>query len=462
MVRPPPPRGSVFPLAATPEGAQTADMSWMARLRRRSRREWVATALVLAGLLGYVMLVYAVVVLLGGALLGRDASSPAVALSVLATAVVALTFDRVSSVLDGFASRAVHGGRASPYDVLSQFSGTVSGRYAAEELPSRMARMLALGTGAESAQVWLVVGERPTLAATWPPGARVEPGENPLETTAPGRQVQVVRHGVERLGVLVVQERDQVPLTSVEQGLFAGLADQAGLVLRGARLRAELERRAEELSARADELRLSRQRLVDAQDNERRALERDVHDGAQQHLVALAVNLRLAHTLSSGSPERAAQLLADQEAAAGEAVETVLQLSRGIYPPLLAEGGLEAALRAALGNSPVPVELAAVSLGRYPPSLEAAAYFCCLEALQNAAKYSGASRIRVELQGGADGSLTFAVEDDGAGFDTATIRPGSGLTNMRDRLDAVDGILETTSSPAKGTRIAGRIPAGVV
>ena len=436
-------------------------MSWLRRLRRRSRREWLATGLVLAGLLAYVTLVYAVVVLLGGALLGRDASSPAVALSVLATAVVALTFDRVSSFLDGFASRAVHGGRASPYDVLSQFSGTATGRYAAEELPSRMARVLAMGTGAESAQVWVMVGDRPTLAATWPPSARVETGENPLESTEPGRQVQVVRHGDEVLGVLVVQERDQVPLTSVEERLFAGLADQAGLVLRGARLRAELERRAEELSARADELRLSRQRLVDAQDNERRALERDVHDGAQQHLVALAVNLRLAHTLSSGSPERAAQLLEDQEAAAGEAVETVLQLSRGIYPPLLAEGGLEVALRAVVSNSPVPVEISADSVGRYPPSLEAAAYFCCLEALQNAAKYSGASRISVELQGGTDGSLTFAVEDDGAGFDTTTIRPGSGLTNMRDRLDAVDGVLEATSSPAQGTRIAGRIPTGV-
>jgi signal transduction histidine kinase len=420
-------------------------MSWMARLRRRSRREWVASALVL----------------LGGALLGRDASEPAVVLSVLATAVVALTFDRVSSSLDAFASRAVHGGRASPYDVLSQFSGAVTGQYAAEELPSRMARVLATGTGGESAQVWLMVGDRPTLAATWPPGARVEPEEDPLDGPRPGRQVLVVRHGGEVVGVLVVQEREQVPLTSVEERLFAGLADQAGLVLRGARLRAELERRAAELSARADELRLSRQRLVDAQDNERRALERDVHDGAQQHLVALAVNLRLAHTLSTGSPERAAQLLADQEEAAEAAVETVLQLSRGIYPPLLAEGGLEVALRAALGTSPVPVELTAVSVGRYPPSLEAAAYFCCLEALQNAAKYSGASRIEVRLRGGTDGSLTFDVEDDGVGFEPATIRPGSGLTNMRNRLDAVDGTLEIASSLTTGTRIVGRIPSGV-
>ena len=436
-------------------------MSWVTRMRRRSRREWLATAVVLAGLLAYVTLVYAVVVLLGGALLGRDASSPAVALSVLATAVVALTFDRMASTIDEFASRAVHGGQPAPCDVLSQFSDTVTGRYAAEELPSRMARVLAMGTGARWTEVWVVVDDRQALAANWPPTAPVDPDDPPLETNARGRRVQPVRHRDELLGVLVVQEREQLPLTSVEERLFAELADQAGLVLRGARLRAELERRAVELSARADELRLSRQRLVDAQDNERRALERDVHDGAQQHLVALAVNLRLAHTLATGSPDRAATLIAGQETAAEDAVETVLQLTRGIYPPLLAEDGLEVALRAALGNSPVPVELAAQSVGRYPPSLEAAAYFCCLEALQNAAKYSGGSRIRVELRGAADGSLTFGVEDDGAGFDPATIRAGSGLTNMRDRLDAVDGTLEMTSSPTAGTRIAGRIPAGV-
>jgi signal transduction histidine kinase len=128
---------------------------------------------------------------------------------------------------------------------------------------------------------------------------------------------------------------------------------------------------------------------------------------------------------------------------------------------LLAEGGLEVALRAALGTSPVPVELTAVSVGRYPPSLEAAAYFCCLEALQNAAKYSGASRIEVRLRGGTDGSLTFDVEDDGVGFEPATIRSGSGLTNMRNRLDAVDGTLEIASSLTTGTRIVGRIPSGV-
>lgn len=434
-------------------------MTWVGPMRRRSRREWLATLLLLGGLLGFVMLVYVVVVLGGGALLGHTSDSPDVALSVVATAVVALTFDRVYALLDRLSSRAVHGGKVSPYDVLRQFSGTVTGRYAAEELPARMARVLAQGTGAAWAQVWLVVGERPTLAATWPPGAPVVPGEDPVQTRAPGRRSQVVLHGGELLGVLVVQEREQVPLTSVEERLFAGLASQSRLVLRGARLRAELERRAEELSARAVELRLSRQRLVDAQDARRRALERDVHDGAQQHLVALAVNLRLAETLARSAPDRAGALVAGQELAAATALDTVVQLSRGIYPPLLADGGLVAALRAAVENSPVPVDLESVDVGRYPPGVEAAAYFSCLEALQNAAKHSGASLVTVEVRGAGDGSLSFVVDDDGSGFDPDAPE-GSGLRNMRDRLDAVGGGLVVASAPGTGTRVTGHLPAG--
>jgi signal transduction histidine kinase len=255
--------------------------------------------------------------------LGRVSSSPDPVLSIIATAVLALTFDRVQSYLESAASRAVHGGRASPYDVLRQFSGTVTGRYPAEELPARMAKVLADGTGALWSQVWLVVESRLTLEATWPPAAtRAATDEDgfPLESDAPGRRTQPVRHAGELLGVLVVQERDHVPLTAMEVNLFAGLAEQAGLVLRGARLRVELERRARELSTRASELRQSRQRLVDAQDRRRRSLERDIHDGAQQHLVALAVNLRLAQTLVVSAPERADRLLAAQERAAADAV----------------------------------------------------------------------------------------------------------------------------------------------
>jgi signal transduction histidine kinase len=432
-------------------------MTSLGRLRRRSRREWSAAILVLAGLTVFVVLVYVVIVLGGGLLIGRTAS-PSVPLSVLATAVVALAFEPVQARLEAFASRTVHGGLASPYDVLSRFSETVSGSFAAEELPSRMARVLAEGTGAEWSQVWLVVGDRPRLAATWPPEAtRERAAGEPIEGEVAGRRSRDVRQGGEVLGVLVVQEREQGPLTTVEERLFEGLARQAGPVLRGARLRAQLELRRAELSARADELRGSRERLVDLQDAERRLLERDIHDGAQQHLVALAVNLRLAQTLAQRSPERADAILAGQQHAAVDAVDTLVHLSRGIYPRLLADRGLAPALRQAVVTSPVPVQVIPHGVGRLSPTVEAAAYFCCLEAVQNAAKHSGAATIRVELKDEA-GSLECVVEDDGVGFDARTTTAGTGLTNMRDRVEAVGGTLTTRSAPDRGTRIVALLP----
>jgi signal transduction histidine kinase len=432
-------------------------MTWLRRLRRRSRREWWAAVLVLAGLTAFVVLVYVVIVLGGGLLIGRTAS-PSLLLSVLATAVVALAFEPVQARLEEIASRTMHGGQASPYDVLSRFSETVVGSYPSEELPSRMAKVLAEGTRAEWSQVWLVVGDRPRLAATWPPDATREPAAGDLvEREVSGRPSLQVRHGGEVLGVLVVQESEHGPLTSIEQRLFEGLARQAGPVLRGARLRAQLELRRAELSARADELRSSRERLVDLQDAERRHLERDIHDGAQQHLVALAVNLRLAQTLAPRSPERADAILAGQEQAALDAVDTLGHLSRGIYPRLLADSGLAPALRQAVVNSPVPVQVVAYDVGRLTPNVETAAYFCCLEAVQNAAKHSGAATIRVEIRDQA-GSLECVVEDDGAGYDVRTTAAGTGLTNMRDRVEAVGGTLTTTSTPGRGTRVVAVLP----
>ena len=408
----------------------------------------------------FVVLVYVVIVVGGGALIGH-ASSPSAPLSVLATAVVALAFEPVQARLEASATRMVHGGVASPYDVLSRFSETVSGSHAAEELPSRMARVLAEGTGAEWSQVWLLVGDRPRLAATWPPGATrdraEENSEDPIEHVVHGRRFHEVRHGSERLGVLVVQEQEHRPLTTVEERLFEGLARQAGPVLRGARLRTQLELRRAELSARADELRASRERLVDLQDEERRLLERDIHDGAQQHLVALAVNLRLAQTLAERAPERADVILAGQVQAAVDAVDTLVQLSRGIYPSQLAERGLAPALRQAVLNSPVPVQVVPHGVGRFPTSVEAAAYFCCLEAVQNAAKHSGAAMIRVDLTDEA-GFLTCVVEDDGAGFDAARTTGGTGLANMRDRVEALGGTFAIRSTSGQGTRVVALLP----
>jgi signal transduction histidine kinase len=206
-----------------------------------------------------------------------------------------------------------------------------------------------------------------------------------------------------------------------------------------------------------EELRASRQRIVTAQDEERRRLERNIHDGAQQQLVALAVKLRLVESLARKDPVKAEEMAAQAKAESQEALETLRDLARGIYPPLLADKGLTAALESQARKSAIPIEVDADGVGRYPQEAEAAAYFCVLEALQNVAKYAEASRAVVRLRR-EDGFLAFTVDDDGKGFDMETTPTGSGLQNMADRVEALGGRLAIDSSPGRGTTVTGRIP----
>ena len=260
-----------------------------------------------------------------------------------------------------------------------------------------------------------------------------------------------VRHQGELLGALTLDKSPTEPLTPTETKLLSDLASQVGLVLRNVRLTSELQ-------ARLEDLRASRQRLVAAQDEERRRLERNLHDGAQQQLVALAVKLGMAETLAKKDPDRTAEMLSGLKADTTDALDNLRDLARGIYPPLLADKGLGAALDSQARKAAVPTTVEVDSVGRYPQEVEAAVYFCCLEALQNVAKYSGASRAFIRLL--ADhGTLRFEIEDDGAGFDSGKIGYGTGLQGMADRLDAIGGTLEVRSRPGEGTTITGLIPA---
>jgi signal transduction histidine kinase len=422
-------------------------------------RDATCTGLILASMVAFVAGVYVVVVLGGGALVGQS-DSPHLGLSVLATMIVALGFGPVVARVRPWAVRLVHRGRAAPDEVLTRFLAQVTGAYRTDEVPARMARLLAEGTGAAYAQVWLVVGGDLTLASTWPPDAPTRgdpPDPADRQPVDRGRRVMAVRHAGELLGVLLVQEHERQPLTPVEEKLFGGLAAQAGLVFRTVRLRAELARQLAEISHRAAELQASRQRIVATQDEERQRLERDIHDGAQQHLVALAVNLRLAQTLVARSSDRTPDVFADLRSAAAETIETLADLSRGIYPRVLTESGLVPALRAAADTCPVPVTVTAGPLGREPVDVEAALYFCCLEALQNAAKHAGARHVLVEVRRD-DGALTLVIRDDGTGFAGST-GGGTGLTNMRDRIESAGGALVVASRPGEGTEVTARIPA---
>jgi signal transduction histidine kinase len=234
------------------------------------------------------------------------------------------------------------------------------------------------------------------------------------------------------------------PLTPSQEKLLRDLAAQAGLVLRNVRL--------------VEEVRASRQRLVAAQDERAKALERNLHDGAQQQLVALAVRLRLARASAHKEGARSTVDLLDGLATdANDALENLRDLARGIYPPLLADKGLAPALEAQARRGTIPVNLHDEGIGRYPQEMESAAYFCVLEALNNVAKYAGASRAEIRLSE-KDGRLIFEVVDDGLGFDPAATVYGTGLQGMADRLDAIGGTLEVRSEHGTGTTVAGRIP----
>jgi signal transduction histidine kinase len=379
------------------------------------------------------------------------------ALSIGATAIVAVAFQPLRSRLQRFANRLVYGKQATPYEVLSAFSEGVAETYAEEEVLGRMARLVADATTAERAEVWIAVGPALRRSAAWPPG-EVDPAPvdfdgnalPPLEATTS----IPVRHRGELLGALTVTKHGGEDLKPVEAQLLEDLARQAGLVLRTAGL-------TESLKARLGDLRESRQRLVAAQDQERRRLERNLHDGAQQNLVALKVKLGLAKTLAASDPEKASQLLDQLTSDADDAIETLRDLARGIYPPLLADKGLAAAIESQARKATLPVSLDADGVGRYSQETEAAAYFCCLEALQNIQKYAGASNAWVQLAE-VDGVLTVAIKDDGNGFDPKTARKGSGLQNMEDRLDALGGGVEIVSSPGSGATVRIRLPIGVV
>ncbi len=412
----------------------------------------ISRTLVYGGLAVAITAVYLGLIVGVGSLVG---SRSGLVLTVVATAIVGLAFQPARARLQRYANRLVYGRRATPYEVLSDFSERVADAVATDDVPSRMAQVLADATAAEHADVWLRIGDLLRPAASWPVTAsRLTPvpvtGHIAPAIPNADRAVAVLHQG-ELLGMLSVVKRPDEEMTPVEEKLLDDLARQAGLVLRNARLAAELLERMEELRA-------SRQRLVSAQDEERRRLERNLHDGAQQHLVALKVKLGLLEALNTKAPDKATALVGELKRDADEALETLRDLARGIYPPLLAEKGLAAALESQARKATVPVAVEADGIGRYPQDIEAAVYFCVLEALQNVQKYAHADHATVRLAEAA-GALTFEVEDDGDGFDDTTVKNGSGLTNMGDRLDALSGSLDIDSSPGHGTRVRGNLPA---
>jgi signal transduction histidine kinase len=384
--------------------------------------------LVFGILAGFITLVFLGLVVGVGTIVGGGNTF----LAAVAAAVVAVVFQPVRRWAQHLANRLVYGERATPYEVLSGFSDRLADTYSADDVLPRTARVLAEGVGAARVAIVLQRGSDRVPVAAWPEHAAASGDSRTFE----------VRHQAELLGDIEISMRPDESIDPVREKLVRDVAAQAGLILRNAKL--------------IDDLRASRQRLVAAQDEERRRLERNIHDGAQQQLVALAVKQRLAASLVGRDDERLRSLLTDLQSETNEALEDLRDLARGIYPPLLAAKGLSAALESQARKSPVPVRVEADDIGRFSHETEAAVYFSALEALQNIAKYAEASEATVRLAQ-VNGTLTFEVADDGRGFEPDAAERGSGLQGIADRLAALGGDLTVTSAPGEGTTITGSL-----
>ncbi len=435
------------------------------------------------GFVVVVSAIYLVVVLGLGHAPKTTGDKEALALAMVASGVAALIFVPVRERFVDSATRFVYGSREAPDEVLRTFGSRLTRAIPMDELLLQLAESLRKTMSLTSAEVYTGTGEVLERTASvpdlGPASLVVSPRERPVVTRAgvsgtawasvwlpallQGRENEQVRvapvsHAGELLGLIVVERTTMASAFSEDDDrVLTDLARQVGLALHNSQLDTALQTTLDEVRKQADALRESRARIVASGDAERRRVERNLHDGAQQHLVALAVNLRLARDIIVDDQEAGLEML---EQLAGEVQETIKELrelAHGIYPPLLVDSGLVEALRAAANRNPLPVDIVADGIGRYAPETEAAVYFCCLEALQNAAKHAPDARVEIRLWE-ESGGLLFTVTDDGPGFDPEKAQRGHGYVNMADRLGAIGGTVRWDSEIGKGSQVRGSVP----
>jgi signal transduction histidine kinase len=405
------------------------------------------------------------------------------ALSLVAAGISALLWGSARRRLNEFANRLVHGDRRAPDELVRTFAARLSRAIPLEELLLQLAESLRSALALEAAEVWtrsggllerivsepdrgpatlrLTTSEEAVLArsgVSGPARLRVWLPQLVAERADAVVRVAPIALSGELFGLLVGERTADQPFDEQAETVLAELARQLGLALRNARLDSDLQASLAELERQAEELRRSRARVVAAADAERRRIERDLHDGAQQHLVGLDANLGAARALIDSNPERAQAILDELRAAVQEAMQDFRDLAHGVYPPLLQDRGLSEALANAARRTTIPTRVKPNTLRRYDPEVEATVYFCCLEALQNAGKHAGdRARVTIRLSEEED-ALLFEITDDGSGFDPARTTFGAGLTNMRDRLEAIGGDLRIDSNLGQGSRVLGTIP----
>jgi signal transduction histidine kinase len=403
----------------------------------------IGRTIVYGGLAAFVTLAYGITVAGVGSLLGQSAGLDPV-LTIVAIAIIALLLEPVRSRLNTVANIAVYGKRSNPYEVLSNFARSVGRAEPADLLLPRMARLLRDGTAAQRVEVWVRVGDRLQLAGSapttnGPARETIAATEGIADRVAPGGAVVPVFHDGELLGALAVVKPRQ-GLNATEQRLVGDVASQAGLVFSRFRL--------------FEELRESRSRIVAAQDVERRRIERDLHDGAQQRFVNALLALGMVKATNHGQAV-SAELIdqASREVQAG--LSELRALARGLHPPLLTESGLAAAVTSLADRSPIVTSINASTNRRYAEPVEVTAYFVIAEAIANAAKHSHASAIQVQIDE-VSGRLCVEVRDDGVGG--AHLGQGSGLVGLQDRSSAIGGTLSVQSASGHGTIVRAELP----
>ena len=364
------------------------------------------------------------------------------ALAVLLAIVATLFFQPARRWLERFADRVVFGPRLSGYELISRLGVRLESTVAAEDVAGSVAAAVLTGLGASWVRVMLDRPERAPIA-----NAGIDPGNAGVaELSAP------LVHGDRVVGVIECGSKTEGRYHTADQDLLNTLGRQAALAIRNSQLAAEL-------SENVDELAASRARLVQAEELERRRLERDLHDGVQQELVGVLARLGLARNQLRRDRDLAETTLREAQVDAQRALEGLQELARGIHPAILTDRGLVEAVEERATRMPVPVEVHANGLGggtRFPPEMEGAAYFFVSEGLANIMKYAFATRVFVRFHT-EPGQLVVEVRDDGRGFDPARIKR-SGLRGLEDRISALGGRVEVVSQPGRGTELRAFLP----
>jgi signal transduction histidine kinase len=459
--------------------AAVAAGTWPSLGRRAATA--LTEAVVTAGLAVFVGAVYLVVVI-GLGRTPADSERGLLGLSLAAAAAVAVLALPVRARLLELTGRLLRQDGESAEQIVTGFGARMTRAVPMDELLLQLAESLRGTLGPAGAEIWVGTGGALSRSVSVPDrgagtlalasreatvAARTKvAGNGWLTVWAPrllaGRDGELLRvapiaHLGDLLGLIVVaRPAEHGPYGEDDDRLLADLARQVGLALHNVRLDSALQESLEELRRRNAELAASRARVVAAADESRRRIERDLHDGAQQHLVALAVKIGLAQQVDD--PQLAGELLRELRTDVQGAIDALRELAHGIYPPLLRQRGLGDALRNAAGRAALPTEVDVALPGRYPADVEAAVYFCCLEAMQNAGKHAGAGARMAVTVAAEDGTLRFSVRDDGVGFGGAQAH-GAGFVNMADRLGAIGGTITVVSAPGEGTTVSGTLPA---